>query len=240
MPTIAYDGGCGLLNTSSSSEPDKGSVTTQESSSGQAKVTVVNDLGTAATPFANGKAVTWSDGQKVVIQDGQSLNVPFASGPVELTLVPRCNGLLTLGSRHEAARVNVQEAPEAPRSNPDQPADKPGSGDGTRGENPDAGDRPDAPRDPVADGAVPPEGDEGSVGPEDGTSPEDSVGAPAEGDADNKADGDNEAAPMVPTNHNRGPGTTTLALIAVVCLLGVGVAALRTIVVARTARVSGF
>src|SRR5690606_13319379 len=101
-PTITYDGHCGLLATSSSSEPDKSSVTTQAASNGRAEVTVVNNTGRPATPFANGEAMTWSDGQKVVIGDGQSLNGPFASGPVELTLVPKCNGLLTLSKKHEA------------------------------------------------------------------------------------------------------------------------------------------
>ncbi len=245
VPTVTFDGGCGLLSTSPSSSPDKDSLSTQATSDGPAKVLVVNDLGTSATPFANGKAMTWSDGQKVVIGKGASLEVPFASGPVDLTLVPNCGGLLTLSNKTEATKVSVLAAP--PASDPNDGTD-PGSGSGgtgsggsnsgsgTTGSQPNAGSRPDSIHDPVARGAVPPAGDGAEAN--DPSDDSGAVGAPAD---DNGTGGDSKndaVGPMVRTNNTRGPGTTTLALIAAICLLGVGVAALRTIVVARAARAS--
>ena len=244
-PTVTYDGSCGVL--SATSRPDKSSLSTQKSAGEQtANVLVVNDLNAPATPYADGRPVTWSDGSKVVIDKGESQAIPFAAGPVELTLVPNCSvlGILdaNLSKKYSATEISVLAAP-AGNSNTGAPAN-PGSGSGDSntssgkaGSKPDTGSRPDSVRDPVARGAVPPAGsDAGKPSADKPSDDSGAVGAPA----DNGSNGSKHDAvgPMVRTNNSGGLGTTTLALIAAVCLLGVGAAALRTIVVARAARAS--
>ena len=249
VPTVEFTGGCGLLATTSSSEPDKASVTTQKTSSGTAQVQIVNKINArAATVFANGQPVRDADGDKVVVSKGGSVTLPFSAGPVEIQMVPDCGlSLLTLSAKHEAVTVQVQEAPQQPSGDQGarKPADNPGSGSqggsGSPGKQPDAGDRPQAPQDPAAKGAVPPAEDNPSPGSdEDEAAVGDSIEAPVEteSEAETEAESDAAAAPMLPTNHSRGGATTTLALVAVVCLLGVAAAALRTIVMSRAARVS--
>ncbi|MGH3714715.1 MAG: hypothetical protein ACRDT4_14825 [Micromonosporaceae bacterium] len=222
-------------------------MSTQKGTDGTGDVVVANKLGVAAVPYVNGKAVT-SGGKTVVIGNGDAPTLGFGSGSFTLTLVPKCEllGLNTalLGKDHQAATVKVTDPPVSdPGSDPGtNPGTNPGGtnpggtnpGGSVPGE-PNAGDRPITPRDPVARGAVPPAGDEdGRVGPDDG----DTAAAPPVSDDSNNADDEAMANPVVKSNNSRGPGTTTLALIAAVCLLGVGVAALRTIVMGRTMRVS--
>lgn len=238
-PTVTYTGGCGLA--ASTSEPSDDAVSTPKTD-GTGDVIVVNDLGASATPYANGNAVKDSSGKAVVIKDGSEAKLGFASGPVELTLVPVC--LLDLSKQHEAATITVTD-PAPPADEPgDQPGEQPGGGnpgtdpddgDAAPGQ-PNAGDRPLDNRAPVARGAVPPEGSDGRVGSDEGDTNDDAVAPPASGD-DTYADNKDSVNPIVKSNDTRGPGTTTLALIAAVCLLGVGVAALRTIVMGRATRV---
>ncbi|MGH3738905.1 MAG: hypothetical protein ACRDT6_25390 [Micromonosporaceae bacterium] len=244
-PTVTFDGGCSLL--ASTSEPDKTAVTTQKSE-GVGDVDVLNSLGVAAVPHVNGSPVT-SGGKDVVVADGDTVTLGFATESAKLTMVPKC-GLLgldtNLSKKHSAATITTEEAADQPQQPGTNPGGNPGTDPGSQpgGTNPgggtaapgqpDAGDRPIAPHDPVARGAVPPADSEGRVGSgEGGTSDEDPDAAPPVSDGDSNAGDRDSVNPVVKSNSTRGPGTTTLALIALVCLLGVGVAALRTIVVGR-------
>lgn len=246
-PNVTFDGRCSTL--ASKSAPDQDEVRTQLSSASDktAEVMVTNHLGTSATPYVDGQPV-----KGAVLEDGESATLWFASGSSKVTMVPKC-GLLgintaLLSKDHDAATVAVAQAPK--ESTQDGSGQQPGSGSGsdsgsrsgsdsTAGEESNAGSRPDAPKDPVARGARPPKDMEGGeVG--DGASVDDegdAAGAPAGDDNNRNSAAGRDKAGLVSTSHS-GPGTTTLALIALICLLGVAAAALRTIVVSRAARVS--
>ncbi|MGH3660669.1 MAG: hypothetical protein ACRDT8_03335 [Micromonosporaceae bacterium] len=238
-PTVTFEGGCTLL--AAKSNPDRTALTTQKTSAidKTAEVNVVNNLNTAATPYVDGKPVKHSNGETVVVSKGGSATLPFRSGPAELIMVPNC-GLLgidtSLNKEYDDVSIAVREA--APESAPNR------GGSGSQPDEapvakPDTGNRPDAPaKDPVAKGAVPPDAakDKGKTDTEEGAKSDEpgKTGAdaapPVAGDDSNDNSDKKDSVAYVPANHNRGSGTMTLTLVAVICLLGVAVAALRTVV----------
>jgi hypothetical protein len=236
VQTVTFKGGCHPVSATSS--PDRKEITTQKSSTSEkvADVVVVNKLNTAGTLYADGKVLKWSDGDPVVLDKGDSVTVPLRSD-VELTLVPDCDlaGLNTnLTEDYESVAISVLAAPrEGGQTGSDNPvADEPaaaGSGDDAAAEaRPGAGDQPAAAQPPAARDAVPPAAEDKSV----------TAGAEAGTTLDSSGD-KAEAAPLVPKNHTTGTSTAILAWIATLCLLSVVVATLRTMLLSRSARVSG-
>jgi membrane-bound inhibitor of C-type lysozyme len=240
VPTVTFKGGCHTV--SASSLPDREEITTQKSGTAQktADIVVVNRLNTSGTLYADGKVVKWPDGDAVVLEKGDSVTVPLTSGDVALTLVPDCDiaGLNTnLTEDYRAVTVSVVAAPgkgsqkpSGDRSGADEPTAADGSGDDAPGgadseSGSDEADPPAVAQQPVARDAVPPgAGESAAATTEDGTAPD----MPA----------DAEAAPLVPKNHTSGTVSVILAWVAALCLLGVVVATLRTLMRGRSARVS--
>lgn len=234
VPTVTFKGGC--TGVAASSIPDQDTLTTQKAGASDktAEVVLVNRLNTSATPYADGKPVKWTNGKTVVVAKGDSVTVPLKSGPVKLTLIPDCSLLgvdTTLREDFQAVTVSVRSALPGATSAGSQTsaaADGTGSGPGSTDPTPRSRKAPAAGADPVAKGAVPPGAQTGKdLAGAEAVAP---LGSDSEGNAP-------QVAPMVPRNHTRTPANGVLAVIAGICLLGVGVAAVRTLAVNRSARV---
>lgn len=240
--TITFNGNCGLLGIGYTSVPAvNGKADTEATSvSTGTKLTIVNNLGSAAVLGVNGQ------NQTPAVQSGKSVAYQAQSGPVKITLSPEC-GLNLLGSS-KAITVTVTPAASQPTNGSGQT----GSGSGTTGTSgssngqsgtksgptesgstaqrppataPDGGAKtPKLPaiHQPVARGAVPP----GAADPnrDSGTSGGDSSSSTA------PVGGKVKLADPQPISDAGPTGTTSLlALIAAICLVGVGVAAFRTV-----------
>lgn len=253
VPTVTFKGGCQAA--SASSAPNRTEITAQKSSASQdaADVVVVNKLNTSGTLYADGKVVKWPGGDVVVLDKGDSITVPFTSGEVDLTLIPECD----VAAAHAGSKKNYQSvtvsvlaaAPEAEggaldsdQSGADQPATADGSGadtarTDTAGTDTTGGESP-SPGVPESSSAAAQQ----STGPDAAPSATSDRSAPVTADGGTPRDvpaDDVAAAPLVPKNHTSGTSSVILAWIAALCLLGVVVATLRTLMQARSARVSG-
>jgi membrane-bound inhibitor of C-type lysozyme len=248
VPTVTFKGGCQAA--SASSAPNRTEITAQKSSASQdaADVVVVNKLNTSGTLYADGKVVKWPGGDVVVLDKGDSITVPFTSGEVDLTLIPECDvAAANAGSKknYQSVTVSVLAAAleaeggalDSDQSGADQPATADGSGADTAGTDTTGGESP-SPGVPGSSSAAAQQ----SMGPDAVPSAASDRSAPVTADGGTPRDvpaDDVAAAPLVPKNHTSGISSVILAWIAALCLLGVVVATLRTLMQARSARVSG-
>jgi hypothetical protein len=239
VPTVTFKGGCHTL--SATSVPDPTELTTQKSATSDrtADVVVANKLNSSAKLYADGRQVRWPGGKTVVLDKGDSVTVPLTSGGVELMLIPDCDVAgpnVNLEEDFRAVTITVLAAPrpggqdgtdvmaaegETTVGSGSASEDAPASGSDAEGSS-EAPDQRGTGSPDAANGAVTTSGDSGESG----------------GMADVPG-GDPEAAPLVPKNHTSGIGSTILAWIATLCLVGVVVATLRRMVFVRSARVSG-
>ncbi len=237
--SVSFSGGCGLLGLAPSSKASSKSETIE---AGQI-IKVQNGLGTSAIPYVNDHPVT-VDSHNVTVRSGDSLSLRFTSGPAQLTLRPTCG--LSLLPSYDAVSITVTPAQQNPApggssgGTSDQGSQPGGSGAGSAPGAPAGGTGGSSAQqgqtkvpDPVARGGVPGAEAQGKQ-PGGGTA----LGGPA-------------TAPMTPEEEtavavdpvnaptDNGP-STLLALLAAVCLIGVGAAAVRTVIAQRSARAAAF
>lgn len=226
-PEVEFSGG-GLGLLACGSRPSDGDLTVAAEST----VSFVNKLGQNATLRINGR-----DASRV----GQNAEaeVLFHRGTVRVEMVPDCT--LNLNNNFESVSVKVltpggtQPPSSSPAGSAQPPVGGPAgqeAGDATSGQGDDSGtDESKSPDDP--DRASP--SGSPSAPAEGGASPSDAgtVEGPAASD-----DGEGLAAEpvvTVPTSVERGPNGL-LAIIAVVCLIGVAAGAIRAIIAQRATR----
>lgn len=220
QPQVEFNGG-GLGLLLCDSRPDRPSVTIRSES----KVVFVNNLGQGATLQIDGE-----NGGPV--SDGQAVEVQFHRGPVAIAMVPDC--LLNLGGNgsYEPVTVNVtMSSPTSgsttgsPRAVMTRTSPKP-----KRSAPPAAPASPAPTDEPSLDGTIFPLDPEASAsaGPGlDGIEPGSTVVTP---------DG-NPAVELASGDTPKGKGSIgLLAIIATVCVVGVSVGAIRSIVSQRASR----
>ncbi|WP_177154874.1 hypothetical protein [Glycomyces harbinensis] len=223
---IVFSGDCGTLGlVSASSAPDSSEVTVEQGS----QVSYRNDLGTAAELYVGDEVYDIDSGAAVVFAMNRS---------AEVAMVPTCHGLF---AEYESAQVLVVEAQseeedgsgsqepdshELPAVDEDgaEPASDPqdhGTGEGTARQGPDA----DAAEDePGADAEEAPEDEVNAFGPPPGT--EEDPGAGGEPAVEG------EVVAVDPKAVADG-ANGLLALVAIICLVGVAAAVARTLLKQR-------
>ncbi|MBB6039877.1 hypothetical protein [Phytomonospora endophytica] len=235
--TITFDGGCGLIGLlAPSSTPDPSELEVPADT----KVTFTNDLGSNAVLHVGATTVD--------VPKGESEVVTLDDKSVEVAMVPDCMLEHGLFEKMESATVTVKGSTTPPDEvDPTQPPGDNGDGDGNGngsgsgsgsgddkpGDAPDTGNRPEVDTDrPAADGAVPP--DAGGNAPADGSTPAAPVDGNTPGAGSNSQPGSEFAVEPVGGDVTNSGSTGLLALIATVCLVGVGAAAVRTVAQQRS------
>jgi len=232
--TITFDGGCGLIGLlAPSSTPDPSELEVPADS----KITFTNDLGTDAVLHVGATTVD--------VPKGESEVVTLDDKSVEVAMVPGCMLEHGLFEKMESATVTVKGSTTPPDEvDPTQPpGENPGGGDGSGsgsgsadgddkpGDAPDTGSRPEIDTDkPAADGAVPPDAGGNAA---DGSAPAAPVDGNTPGAGSNQPGSEFAVEPVGGDVTNSG-STGLLALIATVCLVGVGAAAVRTVAQQRS------
>ncbi|MGA8114276.1 MAG: hypothetical protein WCA46_11485 [Actinocatenispora sp.] len=243
---VAFDGNCGLLGIAAQSVPNRQSM--QVYTSGQ--VTFVNDLPCNAHLYINGQRSSAvqrggsvpvaasqsfaanSSTEVKMVPDGVGLLTSVKAVTITATTPPADNGSGNSGSGNTGSgntgSGNGQESGSSDNSSDgghssshdgQQSTDK----DKAPGRQPNGGASPTHPKvhDPVARGAVP--SSAAGAGEGSGTS-----GGSGEASGASQSQHDNAAAPRPVSSVTPARATSVLALIAAVCLAGVGVAAIRT------------
>lgn len=226
--TVTFSGNCGLLTAAARSEPDVSNLDATVSST----VAFANRLGCQAHLYVDGE-------RAAAVGNGGTTTLKIDSGTTKVKMVP--DGLNLLSSL-KTATVTGTAAPSP--SSPSGTSSHPGSGstgssDGNHngssgahapGHQPAAGATPSsaAPKvhDPVARGAVP------SKAAEPGNSSGTSGGGGDDTSSTHLAEPP-AAAPQPVSDSGPSNSTSILALIAAVCLVGVGAAAVRTVLAQR-------
>ena len=234
---IVFSGGCGTLGLlSPTSKPDSSELTVAKGS----QVSYTNDLGASAELHVGGEVYDIGEGSTQVFVMNQS---------AEIAMVPECAGLF---ADYESAQVNVTAPVEGdepePDSGGDTTAELPAPDDGGRDSAPDSGgDQPDAAGSSPQDGSGVAQGEQPSAEDKDpaaeesepagdeeinafGPSDEDQAG----GDDEFAPAGEEEVAAVDPEAVSDG-ASGLLALVAIVCLVGVSAAVMRTILKQRVA-----
>jgi hypothetical protein len=225
-PTVEFSGGSVLNLLVCKSEPNAGRVTVPS----QARVSFVNRLGQAATLRVDGRPVAQ-------VGANQAVPIVFHAGPVAVSMTFSCG----VGVVEEFKSVGVVVTPPvagdpaAPRPTAGavvgaaaRPASSAPATRTTREPNP----RTSAADEATTDGTEPI--DPALLGPDTAASTEPGAVAASAG-SDNRL----LVEPVVPaagTPHNRPAGLLTL--IATVCVVGVGIAAIRAIIAQRSTRTS--
>ena len=222
--TIVFNGSCGLLGGGLlyESKPDKTDLEVVEGDT----VTFVNNLGNKATLHV---------GQTEYSVDKDDEKAVTMTGSAEVLMTPDC--ALRLGEFAKVATVSVSPAPEEPTEDSGDTAGDTTGSDGTTGSGntgtddgrmgvPDDGDKPPA-DDPAAKGHVPdPNKQDSSDDSADRADDTVITGTDDSGSAtDSMRAGHVEA---VNTSDATEGASGMLAVLATVCLVGVGIAAVRT------------
>ena len=209
-PTVAFQGGCGLLGVGASSHPDAGSVAVRSGGT----VTFVNHLGQPAHLIINGAD------RGVVPRDNQ-VAVLFRQGRVSVTMLPGC----LVGGGGDVGYVTVAVMADA------------GSPAGAGSPSPRAGRSPEAKATPSASavpGALAASGDPAAPAPAGGTAPSaDALAGAGAGVPGIDAVSVGTAVPG-PPGRRRPAGL--LIFVAAICVVGVSVAATRAIIAQRAIR----
>ena len=237
--TVSFSGGCGLIGLlAPSSKPDPKTLEVAEGT----EMTFTNKLGS--------NAVLHIGATTMDIAKDESKKVTLEDKSVEVAMIPKCVLEHGLFENMQKATITVKGNPDTP--DPVDPAATPGNtakpGNTTKPSKtatatPDSGSRPTLdPKRPAAEGAVPP--DAGGNAPAAGSTPAPAGAAPGGGNAPgagaNGAPGTGAFAvePVGGDVTNSG-STGLLALIATVCLVGVGAAAVRTVATQRSTAAGG-
>lgn len=222
--TVIFKGSCGLLGIAASSKPSVNNNDNAQSITVPAgtPLTFVNQLGTPANLELSNQP------KPISVASGSYAKLAPQSGPFSAKMTPASCGL-PLGSQSPLT-VSVTPAPAQSNSSAAGQPGQPGAGQVKPPANqPAAGARPVLPNLPVhqpaARGAVPPAAEQPGAG---------------SGTSGGRASGVSLPSNQQPVADSRpasdsGPASTSslLALIAAVCLVGVGAAAVRTIVAQR-------
>ncbi|GAB3995093.1 hypothetical protein GCM10029992_11390 [Glycomyces albus] len=234
---IVFSGGCGTLGLlSPTSKPDSSELSVPKGS----QVSYTNDLGAAAELHVGGEVYDIGKGSTQVFVMNQS---------AEIAMVPECAGLF---ADYESAQVHVTAPVEGDEPEPDSgggtTAELPAPDDGGEAPAQDSGDEPAASGSTPQDGSGVAQGDQPSA-EEQGPSDEASESAGDEeinafGPSDDEqaagddpfapAGGEEEVAAVDPKAVSDG-ASGLLALVAIVCLVGVSAAVMRTILKQRVA-----
>lgn len=233
--TVVFNGHCGLIGLGQASKPDKDSVTVMDGD----KVTFVNNLGTKATLLLGQEQVN-------VPKGGEYTAV--LSSTSEAVMAPDC--LTNVTEQADVVTVTVVAGPDEDSGNNsggdsgnsgNNGSDNSGngdsgdqSGDGNVG-TPDGGQAPLDGDGPAAEDAVPePDGEKDTK--DDTAATDETDETDASGTTDTATSG-NDQVEAVDVGTIEETGTSgVLALLATVCLVGVAVAAIRTMRVSRAAQ----
>lgn len=221
QPQVRFSGG-GLGMLLCGSKPDVGSIAV----TAQSKVIFVNSLGQGATLQIDGETAG-------AVNNGEAVEVQFHRGPVSVAMVPEC--LLNLNGDFAPVTVQVNAARTTPRpsARTGQPRPSASAGTGVLGKTgktkspaPTAVPGTEASPDmSLEDPILPLEPDAEGGGPDDpGSSPATVVNIDGSPTFQSKS-----------TSTDRGP-IGVLAIIATVCVVGVGTGAIRAIISQRASR----
>ncbi|WP_460539977.1 hypothetical protein [Glycomyces halotolerans] len=234
--SIAFSGGCGTLGVlAPSSDPDADEVTVAEGS----RVSFTNNLGTDADLHVGGDVYDVSEGSTQVLAMNES---------AEVAMVPNCRGLF---ADYSSAQVIVVDAPDTDDDSDDasvdpspsaaelpstgsSSSDDSGSEAGSSGGGSDEGDAAGADSNPDFQGTRSDDSENGTeIDREAEVSDEETVSS--FGSSDDGAAGGTEFAPAgeevaaVDPKAVSDGASGLLALVAIVCLVGVSAAVMRTI-----------
>jgi hypothetical protein len=236
-PTVEFSGGSVLSLLVCKSEPSTGSVSVPAES----RVNFVNRLGQGATLKVDGKAVS-------AVQPNQAVPVVFKRGPVDVAMTFSCG--VGVVEQFKPVSVGVTAPPAAPAAGQGGQAGQPASTTGPAGAAAAAANQAIASpngrstRKPSTTAS-------GSTGEADGTGTEpvdqslfgpDPTASPAAGANVNANTSTDERVFVEEPVAASGPATNAptglLALVATVCVVGVGIAAIRAIIAQRSSRAS--
>jgi hypothetical protein len=244
-PTVEFSGGSVLSLLVCKSEPSTGSVSVPAES----RVNFVNRLGQGATLKVDGKAVS-------AVQPNQAVPVVFKKGPVNVAMTFSCG--VGVVEQFKPVSVGVTEPPAAPAAG--QAAGQVGQG-GQAGQ-PANTSGPAGAAAAAANQAInaspngrstrkPSTTASGSTDEADGTGTEpvdpsllgpDATASPAAGANVNPSTSTDDRVYVEEPVAASGPATNAptglLALVATVCVVGVGIAAIRAIIAQRSSRAS--
>ncbi len=240
-PTVEFSGGSVLSLLVCKSEPSTGSVSVPAES----RVNFVNRLGQGATLKVDGKAVS-------AVQPNQAVPVVFKKGPVNVAMTFSCG--VGVVEQFKPVSVGVTAPPVAPAAGQ-------GAGQGGGAAQPANTSGPAGAAAAAANQAIaspsgrstrkPSTNASGSTGEVDGTGTEpvdpsllgpDATASPAAGANANPSTSTDERVYVEEPVAASGPATNAptglLALVATVCVVGVGIAAIRAIIAQRSSRTS--
>ncbi|MGH8791998.1 MAG: hypothetical protein ACRDXX_05050 [Stackebrandtia sp.] len=242
---IVFSGGCGLVGIGNSSKPDKSEMTVEEG----AEVTFVNNLGSDATLHLGGDKKSVASGKEYTTKMTKSVEALMAPGcmadllkdvkTTDLTVEPASSG----GGGGNSGGGNGSGGGSGDGGGNGSGGDSgDGGGNGSGGDSgggdvgvPDDGQNPiDEADDPAANGAVP-EPDGGQEAESHGDAGDSGSAAGDGGNSGNAGDGAVEAVDAEAKASSQEGASGLLALLATVCLIGVGVAAVRSFVSRSTA-----
>lgn len=241
-PTVEFSGGSVLSLLVCKSEPSTGSVSVPAES----RVNFVNRLGQGATLKVDGKSVS-------SVQPNQAVPVVFKKGPVNVAMTFSCG--VGVVEQFKPVSVGVTAPPAAPAAGQ-------GAGQGGQAGQPANTSGPAGAAAAAANQAInaspngrstrkPSTTASGSTGEGDGTGTEpvdpsllgpDATASPAAGANANPSTSTDERVFVEEPVAASGPATNAptglLALVATVCVVGVGIAAIRAIIAQRSSRAS--
>ncbi|MGI5179908.1 hypothetical protein ACQEVZ_26620 [Dactylosporangium sp. CA-152071] len=234
-PTVEFSGGSVLSLLVCKSEPSAGSVSVPAES----RINFVNRLGQGATLKVDGKPVS-------TVQPNQAVPVVFKKGPVNVAMTFSCG--VGVVEQFKEVSVGVTAPPAAPAANPGAgqggQAGRPSSSEGPAGAAADAANKAitgtRSTRKPSAnassstgEGTEPV--DPSLLGPDATASPAPAAGANPSASTDERV---YVEQPVAATGPATNAPTGLLALVATVCVVGVGIAAIRAIIAQRSSRAS--
>ncbi|MFF5231159.1 hypothetical protein [Dactylosporangium sp. NPDC000521] len=239
-PTVEFSGGSVLSLLVCKSEPSTGSVSVPAES----RINFVNRLGQGATLKVDGKPVS-------TVQPNQAVPVVFKKGPVDVAMTFSCG--VGVVEQFKPVSVGVTPPPAAPAANPGAgqggQAGRPTSTGGPAGAAAAAANKAINPSSGTRSTRKPSTNASGSTGEADGTEPidpsllgPDATASPAPAAAANPSASTDERVYVEEPVAASGPATNAptglLALVATVCVVGVGIAAIRAIIAQRSLRAS--
>lgn len=233
---VVFSGDCGTLDlVSATSTPDASELTVEQGS----QVRYSNELGADARLHVGDEVYDIADGSTQVFEMYRS---------AEVAMVPDCHGMF---AEYSSAQVRVVESQSEDAGSDDAGSDDGQSGDGDSGE--------DGNELPATDDAEAPQGDpqdNGSGEAQQGPDAEDAAEADAEAEEEPAAEDDVNAFGPPPSTEDTGAGggdtpapndevvavdpkavadgaNGLLALVAIICLVGVAAAVARTLLKQR-------
>lgn len=237
-PTVEFSGGSVLSLLVCKSEPSTGSVSVPAES----RVNFVNRLGQGATLKVDGKAVS-------AVQPNQAVPVVFKKGPVNVAMTFSCG--VGVVEQFKPVSVGVTAPPAAPAADQDGQTGQPANTSGPAGAAAAAANQAINPTPSGRSTRKPSTNAPGSTGEVDETGTEpvdpsllglDATASPAAGANVDASTPTDERVYVEEPVAASGPATNAptglLALVATVCVVGVGIAAIRAIIAQRSSRTS--